>query len=250
MIESLNLPLFKAGHVWLCGAGPGDVGLLTLHALHGLQKADVVVHDALIGDDILRLTGAEAELIYAGKRGGQSAAQGDISARLVRLAKTGKRVLRLKGGDPFMFGRGFEEAEVLAENHIPFRVISGISAGIGGLAAAGIPVTHRDVNTAVTFVTGHDESTDWVAISKAAPVIVIYMGLKRIPLIAASLMAAGRGPEEPLAIVTDATLPSQKLLQTTLATVETDLLETPMSAPAIICIGGTVPLSQIILRGA
>jgi len=249
MIESLSFPEFPAGHVWLCGAGPGDVGLLTLHALHALQMADVVIHDALIGADILGLAGEQAELIYAGKRGGQSASQGEISAQLVTQAKAGKRVLRLKGGDPFMFGRGYEEAEALAKHSIPFRVISGISAGIGGLAAAGIPVTHRDVNTAVTFVTGHNVSTDWAAISRASPVIVIYMGLKRIGAIAAALVAAGRDADEPVAIVTDASLPTQKLLETTLGSVEADLAKTAMSPPAIICIGGTVPLQHTIMRG-
>lgn len=248
MIESLSFPDFPAGHVWLCGAGPGDVGLLTLHALHALRQADVVVHDALIGAEILGLAGDNAELIYAGKRGGQSASQGEISAQLVVLAKSGKRVLRLKGGDPFMFGRGFEEAQELASHDIPFRVISGISAGIGGLAAAGIPVTHRDVNTAVTFVTGHDDSTDWVAISKASPVIVIYMGLKRIGRIAADLIAAGREMDEPVAIVTNASLPTQKLLESTLGSVEADLAKTPMFPPAIICIGGTVPLHHKVKR--
>lgn len=246
MIESLCFPDFPAGHVWLCGAGPGDVGLLTLHALHALKQADVVIHDALIGADILGLARDGAELIYAGKRGGHSARQGEISAQLVTQAKAGKRVLRLKGGDPFMFGRGFEEAQVLADHAIPFRIISGISAGIGGLAAAGIPVTHRDVNTAVTFVTGHDDSTNWDAISTASPVIVIYMGLKRIGLIAAAIMAAGRDPQEPVAIVTDASLPSQKLLETTLGSVEADLAKSPMKPPAIICIGGTVPLHHIV----
>ncbi len=249
MIESLSLPEFPAGHVWLCGAGPGDPGLLTLHALHALRHADVIVHDALIGSDILGLADSNATLIYAGKRGGQSASQGGISAQLVTLAKADKRVLRLKGGDPFMFGRGFEEAEALAKCGIPFRVISGISAGIGGLAAAGIPVTHRDVNTAVSFVTGHDADTDWAAISAATPVIVIYMGLKRIAQIAAALIAAGRSMEEPVAVVTNASLPSQKILESTLGAVETDLAKTPMSPPAIICVGGTVPLPRSLLRG-
>ncbi len=250
MIESLSFPEFTAGHVWLCGAGPGDVGLLTLHALHALRQADVIVHDALIGSVILGLARDDAELVYAGKRGGQSASQNEISAQLVSLAKAGKRVLRLKGGDPFMFGRGFEEAEALAKCNIPFRVISGISAGIGGLAAAGIPVTHRDVNTAVTFVTGHDGSTDWAAISMASPVIVIYMGLKRIGSIAAAVIAAGRASDEPVAIVSDASLPTQKLLETTLGSVQADLAKTPMNPPAIICIGGTVPLHHNVMREA
>lgn len=251
MIESLSLPQFRigprflAGHVWLCGAGPGDAGLLTLQALSALQQADVIVHDALIGADILGLASATAERIYAGKRGGQSATQSEISQMLVDLARGGKRVLRLKGGDPFMFGRGAEEAQVLAKHGIPFRVISGISAGIGGLAAAGIAVTHRDVNTAVTFVTGHSEDVDWAAISKGSGVIVIYMGLKNINRIAETLISAGRSSSEPVAIVSDASLPSQKVLQTTLATVSDDLAKSPMSPPAIICVGGTVPLRQI-----
>lgn len=248
MIESLTFPEFPAGHVWLCGAGPGDVGLLTLHALHAIRKADVIIHDALIGADILGLAHEGTELIYAGKRGGQSASQSAISAQLVTLALAGKRVLRLKGGDPFMFGRGFEEAEALAAQNVQFRVISGISAGIGGLAAAGIPVTHRDVNTAVTFVTGHDDRTDWCAISKASPVIVIYMGLKRIGLIAAAIVAAGRQQDEPVAIVTDASLPTQKLLETTLGSVEADLAKTPMAPPAIICVGATVPLHHDVIQ--
>ena len=245
MIESLNLPPFDAGHVWLCGAGPGDVGLLTLHALNALKQADVIIHDALIGADILGLARQDATLVYAGKRGGQSASQGEISQQLVDLAKAGKRVLRLKGGDPFMFGRGFEEAQVLARHGIPFRVISGISAGIGGLAAAGIPVTHRDVNTAVSFVTGHDDSMDWGAISKASPVIVIYMGLKNITRISAALVAAGRAISTPIAIVSDASLPTQKVLETTLGDIGDALAKTPMTAPAIICVGGTVPLRQL-----
>lgn len=246
MIESLCLPEFPAGHVWLCGAGPGDAGLLTLHAAHALQQADVVVHDALIGADILGMARDNATLIYAGKRGGQSASQGEISQQLVNLAKTGKRVLRLKGGDPFMFGRGAEEAQLLAANDIPFRIIPGISAGIGGLASAGIPVTHRDVNSAVTFVTGHDDATNWHAISKASPVIVIYMGLKRIGRITESLLQSGRRISEPVAIVTDASLPTQMVLETTLGTLEADLENTPMAPPAIICIGATVPLRHIL----
>ena len=251
MVESLSLPpfpagpTFPAGQVWLCGAGPGDAGLLTLHALNALQQADVVVHDALIGADILALAQDGAEMVYAGKRGGQSATQADISQQLVTLAQSGKRVLRLKGGDPYMFGRGFEEAQVLAAHSIPFRVIPGISAGIGGLAVAGISVTHRDVNTAVTFVTGHDENADWDAISKASKVIVIYMGLKRIGQIAEALLAVGCGAEMPVAIVTDASLPTQQVLETTLGTVGQDLAEHPMTPPAIICIGRNVSLRDV-----
>ncbi|MDA9772684.1 uroporphyrinogen-III C-methyltransferase, partial [Amylibacter sp.] len=151
-----NWPILQPGWVWLCGAGPGDAGLLTLHALNALRQADVIVYDALVGPDILEWANSTAELIYAGKRGGKpSAKQRDISLHLVELAKKGKKVLRLKGGDPFVFGRGGEEAQTLVQHQIPIRIIPGISAGIGGLAYAGIPVTHRDVNQSVTFVTGH-----------------------------------------------------------------------------------------------
>ena len=154
-----NWPILQPGWVWLCGAGPGDAGLLTLHALNALRQADVIVYDALVGSSILEWANPKADLIYAGKRGGKpSAKQRDISLHLVELANKGKKVLRLKGGDPFVFGRGGEEAQTLVQHQIPIRIIPGISAGIGGLAYAGVPVTHRDVNQSVTFVTGHDQS--------------------------------------------------------------------------------------------
>ena len=157
-LPSNTWPKLLPGWVWLCGAGPGDPGLLTLHALNALRQADTVVYDALVGAEILQWASG-AELIYAGKRGGKpSAKQRDISMHLVELARKDKRVLRLKGGDPFVFGRGGEEAQTLVQHGIPIRIIPGISAGIGGLAYAGIPVTHRDVNQSVTFVTGHDQS--------------------------------------------------------------------------------------------
>ncbi|MFQ6017683.1 MAG: uroporphyrinogen-III C-methyltransferase, partial [Kiloniellaceae bacterium] len=142
-----GLPDFEPGWVWLAGAGPGDAGLITLHALHGLRHADVVVYDALVGEDVLGLARPGSSLQFAGKRGGKpSPRQADISHRLVQLARESKRVLRLKGGDPFVFGRGAEEALALVAAGVPFRIIPGISSGIGGLAYAGIPVTHRDVN--------------------------------------------------------------------------------------------------------
>src|SRR3954449_842809 len=210
MIDSarLGLPDFTPGSVWLVGAGPGDPGLLSALALHALDRADVVVYDALVDPRILALAPAGAQLDYAGKRGGRpSPSQPDISARLIALARQGKRVLRLKGGDPCVFGRGGEEALALAEARIPFRIVPGITAGIGGLAYAGIPVTHRDVNSAVAFITGHDasglgpDSVNWAALAQGAPVLVIYMALKHIEPITARLMAAGRQSSEPVAVV-------------------------------------------------
>ncbi|SEW13774.1 uroporphyrin-III C-methyltransferase [Cognatiyoonia koreensis] len=245
-------PRLEPGWVWLCGAGPGDPGLLTLHALNALQQADVVIYDALVQEDILSWA-PQAEHIYAGKRGGKpSAKQRDISLRLVDLARAGKRVLRLKGGDPFVFGRGGEEAQTLVQHEIPIRIIPGISAGIGGLAYAGIPVTHRDVNQSVTFVTGHDQSgntpgsLDWASISKGSQVIVIYMGMKHIAQIAAKLIAAGRPLSEPIAVVTTATTADQKVLETTLGQVVDDIAQSGMEPPAIICVGGSVLMRQVL----
>ena len=247
-----NWPVLEKGWVWLCGAGPGDPGLLTLHALNALRQADVVIYDALVQEAILDWA-PQAELIYAGKRGGKpSAKQRDISLRLVDLARAGKRVLRLKGGDPFVFGRGGEEAQTLVQHGVPIRIIPGISAGIGGLAYAGIPVTHRDVNQSVTFVTGHDQSgnvtssLDWVAISKGSQVIVIYMGMKHIARIAASLMEAGRPASEPVAFVTTATTEDQQVLETTLGSCVDDVAAAGLEPPAIICVGRSVMMRQVL----
>src|SRR5215469_5685087 len=157
-LSRLALPELKPGHVWLVGAGPGEPGLLSVLALHALETASAIVCDALVDPRILALVRPGAAIEDAGKRGGRpSPRQPDISARLVRLARAGQRVLRLKGGDPCVFGRGGEEALALAEARIPFRIVPGITAGIGGLAYAGIPVTHRDIASAVTFVTGHEQ---------------------------------------------------------------------------------------------
>ena len=257
MSDSLPLPQnawpeLHPGWVWLCGAGPGDPGLLTLHGLNALRQADVVVYDALVGEDILSWAG-DAELIYAGKRGGKpSAKQRDISLHLVELARAGKRVLRLKGGDPFVFGRGGEEAQTLVQHGVPIRIIPGISAGIGGLAYAGIPVTHRDVNQSVTFVTGHDQtgdapgSLDWSAIAQGSQVIVIYMGMKHIAQIVQRLIAAGRSPSEHLAFVTSATLEHQNVVESTLGTAVDDAKAAGVEPPAIICIGRSVLMRQVL----
>ncbi|MEM7221997.1 MAG: uroporphyrinogen-III C-methyltransferase [Pseudomonadota bacterium] len=243
------LPELQPGWVWLTGAGPGDPALLTLTALNGLRQADVVVYDALVGEQILALVPAGADLEFAGKRGGRpSPKQVDISQKLIRLARDGKRVLRLKGGDPFIFGRGAEEALSLVEAGVPFRIVPGISSGIGGLAYAGIPVTHRDVNSAVTFLTGHNASgqvpdnLDWAALARGSPVLVIYMALKHLERIAGLLIAHGRPADEPVAVVSKASLPEQSVLETTLGTCHEDSLASAIEPPSLVVIGHVVRL--------
>jgi uroporphyrin-III C-methyltransferase len=247
----LGLPEFVPGSVWLVGAGPGDPGLLSALALHALARADVVAYDALVDPRILRLARSGATLDYAGKRGGRpSPSQPDISARLVRLAQDGNRVLRLKGGDPFVFGRGGEEALALARAGIPFRIVPGITAGIGGPAYAGIPVTHRDTNSAVTFLTGHDSDgdvprgLDWDAIARGAPVLVLYMASRHLPKIAARLLASGRPSDEPLAIISKATTPGQSVLVSTVGEIAGAAVN--VRAPAIVVIGRVVRLRAVL----
>src|SRR5512133_779336 len=192
-------PVLAPGHVWLAGAGPGDPGLLTLDALAGLSQADVVVHDALVDVRVLALARPQARLEFAGKRGGKpSADQADISTRLVELARAGNRVLRLKGGDPCVFGRGGEEALALAAAGVPFRIVPGVTAGLAAPAYAGIPATHRMRARSVAFVTGHaargaePRAIDWPALARGAETLVLYMGLQHLPEIADELLAAGR----------------------------------------------------------
>jgi uroporphyrin-III C-methyltransferase len=247
--DSFAPPPFLPGTVWLVGAGPGDPGLLTLLALHALKSADVVVHDALVDPRVLDLARPEALRIYAGKRGGKpSPRQPDISDRLVRLARDGKRVLRLKGGDPFVFGRGGEEALALVAAGIPFRVVPGISAGIGGLAYAGIPVTHRDSNSAVTFVTGHNsggevpDGLDWQALARGSPVLVFYMALKHLAQIRERLLAAGRPANEPVALVSKASTPDQRVLETTLDACVADAAAQAIEPPSLLVVGQVVRL--------
>jgi len=244
-----SLPEFAPGTVWLAGAGPGDPGLLTLQALNGLRQADVVVYDALVDQSCLDWMKPGAEKVYAGKRGGKpSPKQRDISLKLIELARAGKRVLRLKGGDPFVFGRGGEEALALVAANVPFRIIPGITAGIGGLAHAGIPATHRDTNQAVTFLTGHDQTglapdaINWEGIAQGSPVIVMYMAMKHLETIAAKLMAGGRPSSEPVGIVCNASLPTQSVLETTLGRCAEDAEKADLSPPAIVCVGEVVRL--------
>jgi uroporphyrin-III C-methyltransferase len=218
-----------------------------------MQEADVVIYDALVNADILRWVRPGAGLEYAGKRGGKpSPDQCDISLRLIELARSDRRVLRLKGGDPFMFGRGGEECQALAKAGVVFRIVPGITAGIGGLAYAGIPATHRDSNHSVIFLTGHDASgrmpanVDWQALATASPVIVMYMAVKNAPEIARALIAGGRDPAEPLTFISNATLPSQSVAVTTLGAVGDFLASTPPPTPAIVVAGQVVQWRDIL----
>ncbi len=241
------MPAFEPGWVWLAGAGPGDPGLLTLLCHHALGEADCVVYDALVDSGVLDLVRPGAELIHAGKRGGRpSPGQPDISRRLVELARSGRRVLRLKGGDPFVFGRGGEEALALVAAGIPFRVVPGITAGIGGLSHAGIPATDRHTNHAVTFITGRlaggtvPDGVDWSALAAPGHGLVIYMALARLGAIAERLMAAGLAGATPVAIVSRATTPHQTVVETSLARAADDA--GGLDAPAIVAIGSFVRL--------
>lgn len=243
-LDGEDFPVFEAGWVWLVGAGPGAPGLMSLLCYHALQSSDVVVYDALVNSAILKWVRPGTELEYAGKRGGKpSAQQRDISLRLIELAREGKRVLRLKGGDPFMFGRGGEECQHLVKAGVPFRIVPGITAGIGGLAYAGLPSTHRDTNHSVIFLTGHDASgrmpanVNWQAIATASPVIVMYMAVKNLDEIAAALMAGGRDGADLVTIVSNATLPDQSVAHTTLREVKTFLAQNEIATPAIVVLG-------------
>ena len=244
----LGLAPFEKGWVWLAGAGPGDPGLITVLGLHAIEHADVILYDALVNEALLKLARPNAELIYAGKRGGKkSCKQSDISRTLVSLARKGKRVLRLKGGDPFVFGRGAEEALTLARAAVPFRIVPGVTAGIGGLAYAGIPVTHRDTNHAVTFITGHGADgklpkLDWASVAKGAPTLVFYMARSFAGEIADLLIANGRDAGEAVAIVSDATAGQQNVTVTTLAQLGEAAAQS--TAPAIIAIGENVKLRE------
>ncbi len=243
------MPPFELGSVWLVGAGPGDPGLLSLLAFHALGEADDIVYDALVGDGILSLAGAGAELHYAGKRGGKpSAQQGDISNKLIDLAAAGRKVLRLKGGDPFIFGRGGEEALALAAAQVPFRLVPGITAAVAGLAYAGIPITDRRVNSAVTFITGHEAGggppvgLDWPALASGAPVLILYMALKHLAWMAERLLAAGRADDTAVILISKATLKEQHIVETSLAHTADDAAAANLEAPAIIAIGEVVGL--------
>ena len=252
-LAALCWPRFHPGEVWLAGAGPGDPGLLTLHVVNALSQADIIVYDALVHDAVLRLARPEVVLEFAGKRGGRpSAIQRDITERLIELARQRRRVLRLKGGDPFVFGRGGEEALGLAAAGISFRVLPGVTAGLAGLAYASIPATTRDTNHGVILVTGqyaagNQHSLDWGALVRTQLPIILYMGMRRLPEIAGSLLANGVSHELSVAVICNATTPQQCVLVTTLARVVRDTAAQGLGSPSIIAIGEMVKLRAALV---
>ncbi len=237
-----------SGRVYLVGAGPGDPGLLTARALELIASADVILYDRLIADAALDGARADAELLYVGKEGGgDSVPQEQTQALLIERAQAGKRVVRLKGGDPFVFGRGGEEALALHEADVPFEIVPGVTAGVAALAYAGIPVTHRGLARAVAFVTGRtgDESElDWTALARFPGTLVFYMGVKRLGQIADSLIEAGRDGAEPAAVIEAGTLPGQRTVLATLQTIAERVEREHVGSPSITVVGPVAALAE------
>ena len=237
------------GHVALVGAGPGDPDLLTLRAARLIGEAEVVVYDNLVGPGVMALVPPGAERIYAGKqRANHSMPQGGINELLVRLAREGRRVVRLKGGDPLIFGRGGEELLALAEAGQSFEVVPGITAAHGAAAYAGIPLTHRDHAQGCVFVTGHLKDgtcdLDWAGLARPHQTVVIYMGLSGLATIAAQLMAHGLPPDWPAAVISRGTLPQQRVITATLATVADEAARAALSSPSLTIVGEVVRLRE------
>ena len=235
------------GSVTLVGTGPGDSELLTVRAARLLREADVVLYDNLVSAQVLELLPGNAERIYVGKRRSHHALrQEEINRRMVELARQGRSVLRLKGGDPFIFGRGGEELAYLAQEGVPFHVVPGITAATGVAAVAGIPLTHRGVAQALTFVTGHLQDgsmdLDWPMLARPAQTVVVYMGLLGLPLLCSRLIEHGRDPQTPVAIVQQGTTPSQRVLAGTLATLPGLVAHSGLHAPTLIIVGEVVAL--------
>ena len=241
----------NSGEVFLVGAGPGDPELLTLRSLHLIQKADVCIYDNLVSKDILELVRRDAQMIYAGKlRNNHTIEQKEINKLLVNYAKKGLRVLRLKGGDPFMFGRGGEEISELMAKKIKFQVVPGITAATGVAAYAGIPLTHRDYSQSCIFITGHEKNGElninWNNLINENQTIVIYMGLNSLPSIVQNLIDYGMRKNMPIAVVQEGTTENQKVVVSTISRVNAKILKTDIQSPAIIIIGEVVKLRKTI----
>ena len=233
---------------WLIGAGPGDVELMTLKATRALGEADVVLVDDLVNPDVLQFARKDAQIIYVGKRGGQpSTSQAGIVEAMLAHLRAGRSVARLKGGDPFVFGRGGEEQQALAAVGVHVEIINGITAGIAAPAAIGIPVTHRDHAQGVVFVTGHGAGSgepDWRALVATHMTLVIYMGMRRLSEIAAALLQAGMPAETPCAAIESATRPEQRHVRATLDTLAAHVAAAGLGSPAIVVIGGVATLGE------
>jgi uroporphyrin-III C-methyltransferase / precorrin-2 dehydrogenase / sirohydrochlorin ferrochelatase len=239
------------GEVYLIGAGPGDADLLTLRALQRLQQADVILYDRLVSPQVLERARRDAELIFVGKESGQSGQQERINELLVSLAREGKRVARLKGGDPFVFGRGGEEIEVLAAHNIPYSIVPGITAALGAAAAAALPLTHRRLAHSVTLVNGHQEgdtAPDWRFFANPRHTVVVYMGVAQLPAIVARLRAAGAAPEHPVALIAHATLPQQRILRGSLANIASLAARERIVPPALLIAGDVAALAAADAR--
>jgi uroporphyrinogen III methyltransferase / synthase len=241
------------GIVYLVGAGPGDPGLMTRRSAQLIASADVILYDRLIPSGALEGARADADLRYVGKEPGAAAMeQEEIAALLVELGRGGRRVVRLKGGDPFVFGRGGEEAEALAAAGVRFEVVPGVTAGVAAPAYAGIPVTHRDAGSAVAFVTGHEDpgkegtSLDWDALARFPGALVFYMGVRNLPLIAERLRGAGRDPAEPVSVVARGTLPDQRTVTGTLADIAERVAQAGVRPPAITVVGPVAGLGDTL----
>lgn len=242
-----------SGTVYLVGAGPGDPGLMTVRGLELLRRAEVVVFDSLVGEEVLREAPSTAEMLDVGKRGGRhKAEQSEINELLLEKAMQGRMVVRLKGGDPFLFGRGGEEAEHLRGHGVEVHVVPGVSASIAVPALAGVPVTHRTLSSSVTIITGHEgehkeeEWLDWAALARGGGTLVIMMGMSNLGRNMARLMAGGVKDHVPVAVIQDGSSPSQRIVISSVGRAEEDCRREGLGAPAVIVVGKVVDLHSVL----
>lgn len=242
-----------SGIVYICGAGPGDPKLLTLRAFDLIKQSEVILYDRLVGEEIINLFPTDAEKIYVGRNVGDPTTHQDKTNQLMlKYAKMGRKVLRLKGGDPFIFGRGGEEAEILKENNIPFEIIPGITSGIGAAIYSGIPLTHRKYGSAVAFVTGHEDpdkktpEVRWEKLLQAVDTVVIYMGTEKLNIIIEKIKTGINNANIPVAIIQNGTLKNQRIIKGNLENIIEMASEAKVKPPAIVIIGNIVNLNETI----